>query len=481
MASKKGKSSIETPISVRKKTNDYKSVSAASNTKIGEFSAGPALPRLTTNKLQDFDLDDDNLEEEKKEIGKLVIPASLCIATSESLTHSRPFPPSWLQIFPWLFYDEKKNVMICKFCLAKNKSNKFARGSNRFKIDGPAYHSRTSQHHDAIELTLASNVMKQTLDAFWASRNTDLVKLLMHVKFICDENLPISTFASLCAHLKRVGHYYKSSLYMNHYGFMEICRAASSIFKEHLIENIKKSPFYSLILDETTDLMSVKELGVMVKFYDSKRLCSRTEFLCLIPIEQSDAKFLRVQILSLLHALGLNIECLVGVGTDGASVMVGRDKGLCTRLIKRAPFALQNHCIAHRLNLAYKDSERDTADDNFEALKDLDSLTRELYSFFKKSPQKCLDLEKFARLKKQPAYKMLKVYDVRWLSKFNAIENIRKNLEALLSLLRNYMNINESDLSSKSASLYKKITNPSIVFLLYILSDVLFDVMTFPR
>jgi hypothetical protein len=158
--------------------------------------------------------------------------------------------------------------------------------------------------------------------------------------------------------------------------------------------------------------------------------------------------------------------------------MVGRDKGLCTRLIKRAPFALQNHCIAHRLNLAYKDSERDTADDNFEALKDLDSLTRELYSFFKKSPQKCLDLEKFARLKKQPAYKMLKVYDVRWLSKFNAIENIRKNLEALLSLLRNYMNINESDLSSKSASLYKKITNPSIVFLLYILSDVLFDVMT---
>jgi hypothetical protein len=249
---------------------------------------------------------------------------------------------------------------------------------------------------------------------------------------------------------------------------MEICRAASTVFKLDLIEKIKLSPFYSLIFDETTDLMSVKELGIMVKFYDSEKFCSRTEFLCLIPIEQSDAKFLRVQIVSLLHALGLNIECLGGIGTDGASVMMGQEKGLSKRLIKRAPFALQNHCIAHRLNLVYKDSEKDASNNSFQELGDLDSLARELYSFFKKSPKKCLDLEKFDRLKNLAAFKLLKVYDVRWLSKFNAINNIRKNLEPLLSLLHSYMNDLDINLSSKASSLYKKLTSSSIIFLLHV-------------
>jgi hypothetical protein len=352
---------------------------------------------------------------------------------------SRQFCPDWQDYFPWVFHIPFKNVMMCKLCTKHNQKNRFAReGSQRFKIDGLIGHCRTSQHQNSMNLELASTQFKTKIDALWASVNTDLIKLLHHVKFVCEHNLPISFFANLCKHLQKSGHIYKNSLYMSHYGFMELCQASSTILKGAILDKVKKSPYYSLIIDESTDLVSTKELALMIRYFDHTENRGVTRFLCLLPLEHGDAKYLRILIIQVLRAYNIIIENMVGISTDGAAVMIGPKSGLCTRLAKRAPFIVQNHCVAHRLNLAFKDTE-----DDLRVEDQLDDLIKALYRFFKKSPSKCLDLERYARLRKKQAFKLLKIYDVRWLSKFNAISNVYKNLEVLLDLLKDYSSMHK--------------------------------------
>jgi hypothetical protein len=88
-------------------------------------------------------------------------------------------------------------------------------------------------------LELSFTHLKIKIDALWSSMNTDLIKLLHHVKFISEHNLPISFFASLCKHLRNSGHVYKNSFYMSHYGFMELCQASSTVLKKKSWRKLK--------------------------------------------------------------------------------------------------------------------------------------------------------------------------------------------------------------------------------------------------
>ena len=43
---------------------------------------------------------------------------------------------------------------------------------------------------------------------------------------------------------------------------------------------------------------------------------------------------------------------IVGIGSDGASLLTGRISGVITRLKHTRPYALQHHCGAHKVALA---------------------------------------------------------------------------------------------------------------------------------
>lgn len=55
---------------------------------------------------------------------------------------------------------------------------------------------------------------------------------------------------------------------------------------------------------------------------------------------------------------GLNMAKVVGFGSDGASVIVGKHSSVSTRVKKESPHCINIHCIAHRLNLATSQASR---------------------------------------------------------------------------------------------------------------------------
>jgi len=71
---------------------------------------------------------------------------------------------------------------------------------------------------------------------------------------------------------------------------------------------------------------------------------------------------------------------LICVGADGASVMQGNRNGLCIHLqTSVAPYMIPIHCMAHRLNLAYKIVSTHIC------MAKVEELIDEVYAYFSKS------------------------------------------------------------------------------------------------
>jgi hypothetical protein len=83
-----------------------------------------------------------------------------------------------------------------------------------------------------------------------------------------------------------------------------------------------------------------------------------------------------------------HIHKLVGFGSDGASNMMGCKKGLVTLIQAEYPEVLGVHCIAHRLELAFKDVFKSD-----KAYQQLSTLLLGLYYFYKNSPKQKKNLK----------------------------------------------------------------------------------------
>ena len=86
------------------------------------------------------------------------------------------------------------------------------------------------------------------------------------------------------------------------------------------------------------------------------------------------------------ETIGLSWEVtkpkLVGMGSDGASVMLGKNNGVGALLRKEQPAMVAVHCFSHKLELAFKDSTRKIPLDN----KTTVCLLQGLYYFYHNSP-----------------------------------------------------------------------------------------------
>jgi hypothetical protein len=119
-------------------------------------------------------------------------------------------------------------------------------------------------------------------------------------------------------------------------------RKCSSIIKyvvgpcvlENLMNDLKDMPF-SLILDESTDVSTKKYLCICIKYYSKLKEKIITTFLSIIEIEIATADELHNILKKHLENLGLNINELVGIGTDSANNLSGKNHSLFTKLIEK--------------------------------------------------------------------------------------------------------------------------------------------------
>ena len=124
-----------------------------------------------------------------------------------------------------------------------------------------------------------------------------------------------------------------------------------------MAEAIKKAPFYSVVTDGRTDSLVRETEAMYVRYSDHGKISNK--FLALKNIARANAENVINLIKTTLKEYGgltdENLyQKLVGFGADGASVNMGCHSGIGARLQRKQPLLTSVHCMAHRLELAFK-------------------------------------------------------------------------------------------------------------------------------
>ncbi|KAG0429723.1 hypothetical protein HPB47_023363 [Ixodes persulcatus] len=107
-------------------------------------------------------------------------------------------------------------------------------------------------------------------------------------------------------------------------------------FVDELLSDLG-SGSYSLILDESTDISVTKLLGVVIVYYSEKAGKVVSTFLSLVELTDSKAQSIVDAVKMCLAQFGIDLQRMVGIGTDNASVMIGVNNGVYQKLKADVP------------------------------------------------------------------------------------------------------------------------------------------------
>ncbi|KAH7969619.1 hypothetical protein HPB52_020329 [Rhipicephalus sanguineus] len=135
-----------------------------------------------------------------------------------------------------------------------------------------------------------------------------------------------------------------------------------------------KGSSYSLIVDESTDISTTKQLCIVVRFLNSAENKIATTLLDLVELSDGTAQKLHVTVMKTLDKHGLPKTCL-GLCTDGANSMSGNHNSLFSRLREDNNELVLVKCAGHSLDLV--------ASKSMEAIPSaVEHLVGETHSFF---------------------------------------------------------------------------------------------------
>ncbi|CAI7855504.1 unnamed protein product, partial [Closterium sp. NIES-54] len=245
--------------------------------------------------------------------------------------------------------------------------------------------------------------------------------------------------------------------YYTDYGFKECLRAHSTYLQESQRLHILESPWMGISLDESTDRVHGKHLIIYATFFKNTTVV--IEFLTLITVDRCDAASLTSAVVHYLTAIGVDLQKISGISTDGASVMTGTNNGVVARLRMRNPHLASIHCIAHRETLA----ARDAAD----AVPELCMVDDVVRAFAEHIGRSSVHYQKFQNLQQffcQTNLEAQGIHAVWWLSRGEAVNRLLEVLPAAVVVLKEY-----------KAELYEVVTSFKFQWLIQFLADVLWE------
>ena len=125
--------------------------------------------------------------------------------------------------------------------------------------------------------------------------------------------------------------------------------AIAAVLKSNVDKLVQASPFFSLLIDESTDVSNHENLVVYVKLLNDCK--PELHFLENINVRDGKAETITSAINMLMQKRNLQKNKMTGFGSDGASVMTSKNNGVAKRMKDDSPYLISIHCMAHRLAL----------------------------------------------------------------------------------------------------------------------------------
>lgn len=207
----------------------------------------------------------------------------------------------------------------------------------------------------------------------------------------------------------------------------EFIDLAAKQVQSHIIQNIKKSKYFSILFDCTTDISHKEQMVQIIRYVhiDSNKKCKIEEsFITFINTDAKTGQCLSRQILDKIAEDGLEIANVRGQSYDNGANMVGKYKGVQARILALNENARFIPCTAHSLNLIGVN-----AANIIPQMQTFFGIIQQTYNFFVGSAArwKLVQTELKTTLKGS--------CDTRWSSKADAVHAMNSQLPAIVNML----------------------------------------------
>lgn len=324
--------------------------------------------------------------------------------------YKHKFNEGWKQKFIWVV-KQSDTEALCKVC------NVVIAGS----ISNLKRHNQCNSHianFNAARSTpsvekLFQNPAEKTVDE--RVKEGEL-KLVM---FLAEHNLPFSLMdhlpqmiASVCPDSK-IAHRMK-----NNFKRKKATQLTTAVLgpssKEELVKDLKEN-YFSLIIDETTDISTSKCLAIITRYYKNNVVFDR--FFDLVEVQSSSAQDLFNAIQYSLDMHKIPLKNVIGLGADNCSVMLGNIKGVKALFEKINPNMITIDCTCHSFHLCSSYACEKLP-------RSVEQLARYIYNSFSNSSKRCIELKEFEIFMNEKPHVMLRPSQTRWLSLQSVVERI---------------------------------------------------------
>ena len=358
-------------------------------------------------------------------------------ATSNDINVGRrQIKPDWFKMFPWLLLEGNK--FYCKICIEGKVDNVFTVGKdcNQPKKDFIRKHG-TSKIHERAEENIQGkkNLIRATKksykvyeECFIAQMRTVLVQ--------AQEAIPSSKNTALLKlqalnGANAVRPLLSENVYQHNESLQDVYMALAGTVQDELNAQLKCGPYqkFSLEADEATDCSSNSIVVVCIRFVNAN--CEiETKYLGVGELESTDSESIFNSVKNIRDINKLNPVDMVGLATDGASVMLGIHKGVAARFKKESPQIVATHCMAHRLALA---SEK--AANKVPYLVKYIGVVNQFAKILKYSPKLKRSIETCKSVTGEKANKVVQIFFTRWLSFSKSVNALADCICAVISSL----------------------------------------------
>ncbi|XP_062853960.1 zinc finger MYM-type protein 1-like isoform X2 [Trichomycterus rosablanca] len=383
----------------------------------------------------------------------------------------RSFRSDWYKSHPWLEYSQSKDAAYCFACrhfslpdAPRTVFTSFEGYRNwkkaTMKDSGFCSHARSEGHVNAMfAWTENKKIMDKNTSMFGlmdeqkkkqVAENQYYIKTLAEILVLtATENIAQrghresldsekkGVFLSMLDLLgnhnpiikKRLEQQVKNAKYTSKTIQNEILECLAAMVKEEIIQEVKTSKQFSVIVDETKDVKKKEQISFVLRYFYNGVV--HESFLEFEVAEHLDAASLSDKIICFLEKHGLEYKKnLVGQGYDGAAVMRGAHAGVQAKIKEVAKHAFYVHCSAHCLNLVIVDAVKSVADaGNFF------SLLERLYVFMSGSYVHNKWLEVQREMFDGAPRELQQLSDTRWACRHIACRNVMDRLPAIVQVL----------------------------------------------
>lgn len=230
----------------------------------------------------------------------------------------------------------------------------------------------------------------------------------------------------------------------------ELIALIASQAKSQIINDVKKSKYFSIIADTTPDVSRSEQMTLILRYVflneETDIYEIKETFVGYVQIFDKTGAGISQAIENEIKALGLDLENLRGQAYDNGSNMKGKDIGVQKRILDKYPRALYNPCASHSLNLLVNDA----ADSTLPAI-DFFSLVHHIFVFLSGSTGRWDVLHRHLQT---PSHLTPKpICATRWSSRIDAMKPLSKNAHKIVDALKEIHDSERFDAKTRHAAI----------------------------